>query len=353
MPSSDATGAALFLGEDGTSLEVLRNVAKPQPDEGELLVEVHYSGINPADLAHAQLGITSVVLGYDFMGKVVQAGPDSKYAVGDFVAGYTPTGIGRPMKYGAHQPYLAAPEDTVFRVPENLPHAHAATLPVVVTVAADALYNILGLPFPGETPSPNFKPAPLLIWGASTGAGIAIIQLARASGVETIFVTASPKRHGLLKSLGASECFDYADPDVVSKIQAAADQGTEGPILYAVDAIGAPGASAMVADASSDKAKMASVREHKDPRFTLPFSSKSRDMAIELPGIGRIMMPAQPQQQAQLWRGLLWAVENYGSRFSMPSVDIFEGTAEDALEKVKIVAAGGNFGKIVLKHPLQ
>ncbi|KAF7516214.1 hypothetical protein G7054_g14248 [Neopestalotiopsis clavispora] len=124
--TSNANGAALFLAEDGTSLEVLRNVVKHEPAEGELLIEVHYSGINPADLEHAKLGITNVVLGYDFMGKVVQAGPDSQYAVGDVVAGYTATGIGRPTKYGTHQPYLAAPEDTVFRVPENLPHAHAA-----------------------------------------------------------------------------------------------------------------------------------------------------------------------------------------------------------------------------------
>lgn len=351
--TSNATGAALFLAEDGTSLEVLRKVVKHEPAEGELLIEVHYSGINPADLEHAKLGITNVVLGYDFMGKVVQAGPASQYAVGDVVAGYTATGIGRPIKYGTHQPYLAAPEDTVFRVPENLPHAHAAALPVVVTVAADALYNILGVPFPGEEPSPDYKPGPLLIWGASTSAGIAAIQLARASGVETIFVTASPKRHDLLKSLGATECFDYADPDVVTKIRAAAEKGAEGPVIYAIDAIGAPGAAALCADATADNAKRASVREARDPRFTLPFSTKSREVTIALQGIGRITMPAQPQHQAQLWRGLLWAVENYGSRFSMPSVDVFEGKGEDAMEKVKLVAKGGNFGKIVLKHPLQ
>ncbi|KAF7531727.1 hypothetical protein G7054_g8590 [Neopestalotiopsis clavispora] len=175
----------------------------------------------------------------------------------------------------------------------------------------------------------------------------------KLSGVETIFVTASPKRHDLLKSLGATECFDYADPDVVSKIRAAADKGAEGPVIYAIDAIGAPGAAALCADATADNAKRASVREARDPRFTLPFSTKSREVTIALQGIGRITMPAQPEHQAQLWRGLLWAVENYGSRFSMPSVDVFEGKGEDAMEKVKLVAKGGNFGKIVLKHPLQ
>ncbi|KAI0176919.1 chaperonin 10-like protein [Pestalotiopsis sp. NC0098] len=352
MSSSNPTGVVLFANKDGTS-QVLRNVAKPEPAGGEVLVKVHYSGVNPADIAHIRLGINSNVIGYDFMGEVVEAGPGSQFAVGDAVAGYTPTGIGRPMKYGSHQPYLAAPEDLILRVPKTLPHDHAAALPVIVTVAADTLYNIFGFPFPGEKPSPDFQPGPLLIWGGSTSAGIAMIQLARASGAKNILVTASPRRHDLLKSLGATECFDYTDPDVVSKIKAAAEKSGDGPVLYAVDSTGASGVGEMVSAASSDKAKLASLRQQRDPRFKMPFSLKARDTDLEIAGIGRITLPAQPEQQAQLWRGLLWAVDNYGSGFSMPSVTVFEGTAEEALEKVKLMAEVGNFGKIVLKHPLK
>src|SRR5699024_4561644 len=120
--------------------------------DGELLVETIYSGVNPADVKHATLlGIYPAVLGYESCGRIAQTAPGSKFHLGDIVAGYTLTGIGRPAKYGSHQHCLICPEDMVFSVPENLPQRHAACLSVVVMTACDALYNLLKFPLPGET----------------------------------------------------------------------------------------------------------------------------------------------------------------------------------------------------------
>ncbi|KAM0814279.1 putative Alcohol dehydrogenase [Seiridium cardinale] len=352
MAPTKSNGAALYVDEDGSN-RVVRDMPKPEPGAGEILVEVQYSGCNIADVDHAMLGINSTVMGYDFMGKVCTAGPGSPFAVGDLVAGYTPTGIGRPAKYGAHQPFLVAPEDQAWRVPHNVPHSHAAALTVVVATAADALYNAFEFPFPGDKTLEEFKSGPLLIWGGSTSVGIAIIQLARASGAHPIFVTASPKRHDLLKSLGAAQCFDYSDPHVIAKITAAVDDEKVGSVLYAADCTGSPEAAQKVAAIASKQAKLVSLRGQQDGRFTMPFGNKSRDMELHLPAIDRrVLIPAQPAQQARMWKGLKWAVHHYGSAFSMPSVNIFGGTAEDALDKVRAVAEGGNFGRLVLKHPL-
>ena len=60
----------------------------------------------------------------------------------------------------------------------------------------------------------------LLIWGGSTSVGCNAIQLAVAAGYEVIS-TASPKNHGYLKSLGASEVYDYRSPTVIEDIVAA------------------------------------------------------------------------------------------------------------------------------------
>ena len=58
------------------------------------------------------------------------------------------------------------------------------------------------------------------------------IQLAALSGYK-IVTTASPKNFELVKSLGASEVFDYRDPEVVSKIKSA----TKDSIRIAFDTI--------------------------------------------------------------------------------------------------------------------
>ncbi|KAH6657536.1 alcohol dehydrogenase [Truncatella angustata] len=352
MATSRSRGSALYVNEDGTA-KVLRNVATPEPDAREIQVEVLYSGSNPADIAHAHLGITSTVMGYDFMGKVTKVEPNSAYRVGDLVAGYTPTGIGRPSKYGAHQPYLVAPENYTWRVPSDVPHAHAAVLSVIVCTAADALFNIFGFPLPGEQGPDGTRAGPLLIWGGSTSVGIAMMQLGRASGAHPIFVTASSKRHAMLKGLGATQCFDYSDTDVVYQIKRAVDDAKVGPILYAADCVGSPDNAEKVTAVASNQTKLVSTRGQRDGRFQMPFATKGNDITLRIPGTDNITkISAQPAQQAQLWKGLEWAVKNYGSGFMMPAVDVFEGTAEDALRRVNDVAEGRTFGKLVLKHPL-
>lgn len=58
------------------------------------------------------------------------------------------------------------------------------------------------------------------------------VKLASLSGYKVVS-TASPRNFELVKSLGASEVFDYRDPDVVSKIKKASGDS----IKKAVDAI--------------------------------------------------------------------------------------------------------------------
>lgn len=170
---------ALYVDENLTP-SVQRDQPIPEHSDRE---ETLYSGTNPADLKHATLlGISPAVLGYDFCGKVLRASPSSIFQPGQIVAGYTPTGVGRPPKYGTHQGYLVCPEEMAFRVPGNLPRSHAACLGVVAMTAADALFILFGLPLPGQ--SVHDKPlGSILIWDASSSVGLCAVQLARASGV--------------------------------------------------------------------------------------------------------------------------------------------------------------------------
>lgn len=92
MPQHQNT--CLFVDND-CKTSVIRNFPLPAPGDDEYLIEVLYSGVNPADIKHAPgLGIRNVVMGYDFCGRVLRAPKTppgetghAKFAVGELVAG--------------------------------------------------------------------------------------------------------------------------------------------------------------------------------------------------------------------------------------------------------------------------
>ena len=343
---------------DGQGELVTKSINEPpKPTDGHALVKVLYSGINPADIKHADLGIKDTAAGYDFCGIVERTSPGSQYQEGDVIAGTTPTGLNRPSYYGTHQDYILCTTDSlVDKLPKNVPQADAACLAVTVRTAADALFNRLGFPLPGEGGDARAK-GPLLIWAASTNLGTAAIQFAKAIDVSPIIATASQKNHALLKELGATECFDYKDPDVVSKIQQAVSQSGE-PLLHIIDAIGsmetksADTAAACAGSATtSEDLKVACATAH--PKYPMPFAINDRDIELEIPHVGHITIPARPKDAERVSKAYEWALENYGHGFKIAKVHVVSGNLEEAMAAVKQSGEGkAPFGKTVIKHPV-
>ncbi|KAL0940497.1 uncharacterized protein CTRU02_203260 [Colletotrichum truncatum] len=349
---SSKTNIALYVDEDA-QFSVQRGTHHEDIAPNELLIETHYSGVNPADVKHStQLGIRATVIGYDFCGVVLKSFPGSQYKEGDLVAGYTPSGLGRLLKYGAHQSFLAVPEDMIFKVPDNLPAAHAAALTVVTMTAADALYNLFKFPLPTN---PGSISAPILIWGASAGVGQAAVQFARASGYQNILVTASPGRHEALKTVGATLTFDYASATVITDIISAVKALGQGPITHALDAAGTTGSADLMIQSVSDSVSLASVVLRPGGKFRMPVAGTKDDWKIHVPGSpGPMAIPARPADHWRSWDALKWAVDNYGTAFKLLSVDVLEVTGEEALEATQDVASGKRgFGKVVFRHPLK
>ncbi|KAJ5847809.1 hypothetical protein N7455_011766 [Penicillium solitum] len=351
------TNTSLHVDEN-LALGVHRDIGMHSPSNGELLIETIFSGANPADVKHANLlGIYPVCLGYDFCGKVLQASANSAFKVGETVAGCTPTGLGRPLKYGSHQTYMVSPEWMTFSVPSSLPLEHAACLSVVAMTAADALYNFFKFTLPQDASdeSPRNQKAinPLLIWGASSSVGICALQFARASGIFPIFVTASPQRHSVLSKLGATHCFDYKSPTVISDIKSTLKNYQCDGISYGFDTVG--GSAQQVATCASQDAILASVVHEQDSKILMPFATTAEDVTLKLPSVPHpITIPARPDDHWRSWSVLQWAVQNYGTRFHLEVVDIYAGKAEGALEELQRLGSHGRgFGKLALKHPLQ
>lgn len=347
---------ALYADAEGKAV-VRRDIPSPEPTNGELLIQVLFSGVNPADLRMVErLGCHNRVLGTDFCGRVLETpGPVSRFQVGDVVAGYTSGSGDRPLRYGAHQSYISTPPKGIFKVPENMPLADAAGLMTVVQTANDALYNRLGLPLPSTPPTPT--EGTLVIWGGSTAVGMSAIQLARASGVASIIVTASTGRHGLLKELGATQCFDYKNESVVSDVSKAIQEAGHSQI-WGFETAGSEESSRLFLEALADakgsvRTSFVAVEYTNRPASEGALGSRHIDLVFHIAGMPQpLTMPARPDEAKRMWTALEWAVKNYGSGFKLPGTKVFEGSAEDALDKVTTVSNQGSFGKVVLKHPL-
>lgn len=94
--------------------------------------------------------------------------------------------------YGASQEFfLTLAETSWLYEADRLSEEQAATIPLALCTAGDALYNKMNprLPLPWEDPSNK----PILIWGASSQVGIHAVQFAREAGCAPIIATASPK----------------------------------------------------------------------------------------------------------------------------------------------------------------
>lgn len=154
------------------------------------------------------------------------------YRKGEHVAGCVPGGVPHEVGIrGAYSEYVIQEASLVFRYPSTISSASAATIPLCTITAALGLFHEMGLPLPPATCGTS-----ILVWSGSTSVGQYTIQLAKAAGCFVI-TTASSGRHTYLKELGADICFDYRDPDVITKIK----EVTNNSLTYAFDCISEKG----------------------------------------------------------------------------------------------------------------
>ncbi|KAJ9138219.1 alcohol dehydrogenase [Pleurostoma richardsiae] len=346
---------ALFVDQHA-HFEVIERDELPNPSGDELLIKTLFSGVNPADIKHAtHLGITHTVLGYDFCGEVIETpGQSSTFRKGDVVAGYTPSGIGRPAKYGTHQAYLACPETMLFKVPTQLPQPDAACLTVVAMTAADALYNRLRLPLPSERQASQQKGA-LLLWGATAAVGYCALQFAVASGIYPIIVTGTPDQFPVLQQRGATRCFDYSAEDVSAQISQALEELGLDSFTWAFDAAGVPVSGDQMLRCVSDETQLISTLLRENKRFVMPLATPNLDFTIQPPGAGApISLPARPDNYKRAWEALSWAIDQYGTSFRLMRVRVMDDSAENILKEIqRVTAQGGGFSKLAIRQPMK
>ena len=161
------------------------------------------------------------VLGIDLAGEVVEVGKDVKgFSVGDRVAGIA-RGIEREINSsaeGAFQNYVVVHPGYISKIPAHLKYEEAVVPGLAIATGGSALFEkkYLGLQLP-EDPAPAATGKTVIIWSGASSVGAASIQLAVSAGYE-VFSTASPKNFDLVRSLGATQVFDYRSSTIVKDV---------------------------------------------------------------------------------------------------------------------------------------
>ena len=184
-----------------------KEVEKPAPNDGEILVKIHAASANPLDW-HLMRGKPFLArtggnglrkpkdprLGADFAGRVEAVGNNvTQFQPGDEVFG-TCT--------GSFAGYASVPENTVALKPANSSFEQAAAIPVAATTALQGLRDT-GQIQPGQK---------VLVNGASGGVGTFAVQVARSFGAEVTGVC-STRNLDLVRSIGADHVIDYTQED--------------------------------------------------------------------------------------------------------------------------------------------
>lgn len=197
--------ARIVPGDTGGEVRVL-DVPDPEHAPDQVLVRVVASALNRGEVLQVNRATSGepAPIGVEFAGVVAAVGSKvSRWRVGDRVMGHGT---------GGQAEYVVASPLTIARVPDGVAWTAAAAFPNVYMTAHDALATN-GRLAPGES---------VLVNAASSGIGIASIQIARALGAgKVIATTRSAAKAARLTELGVDAVIDTSSGDQVDAVLAA------------------------------------------------------------------------------------------------------------------------------------
>lgn len=200
--------AAVIDGYGGWERLEVREVPRPEPGVGQILIRMRAAGVNPVDykLRNGSFRLVMpakfpLVLGFDAAGVVEAVGPEvDRFEPGDRVYAYLDNRHG-----GACAEYALAGQAVAAEIPPSLSFEEAAAVPLAATTALQALRD------KGEITAGD----EVLINGASGGVGHFAVQIASLFGARVTAV-AGERHRDFLFGLGAHRFLDYHQGDILA-----------------------------------------------------------------------------------------------------------------------------------------
>lgn len=301
----------------------------PVPQADEVLIEVAYAGVNPADwknrqglLAAYRPYVFPYVIGFDAAGVVAAVGTGvSEFKVGDRV--FTPTNHGQGGQ-GSYAQYTLANRDRVARIPDTLGFEHAAALPVAALTAWQALFDRGGLASGQQ----------VLIHGGSGGLGGFAVQFARWAGAQ-VAATCSTANVEYLQGLGVERVIDYRREDIGAAVGQWAPNGLD----FLLDAVGVsslPNALELVKPGGT----LVSI-----PTLVDDGDFAAAATAAQAKGVTRIFSTMDDIGCAATLQTIAGLLAN--GTIALPPIRVLPLT--EAAEAHRLIQSGHNRGKLVLK----
>jgi NADPH:quinone reductase-like Zn-dependent oxidoreductase len=206
--------AALARQLSGIDSVELGELPDPAPAAGQALIRVHGAGVGPWDVGFLGGGFPGLAMpfvpGQEVAGVVEAVGDGAGVQPGERVyAVLFPAG-------GGFAELALASADRLAPMPGTASFVEAAGLVIGAGTAYEGLID-RGRLQAGET---------VLITAAAGGVGSAAVQIAVAAGARVVAV-ASPPNHDYLRSLGASEVFDYHSAGWALQVRAVVPGGVD------------------------------------------------------------------------------------------------------------------------------
>lgn len=221
---------AIWIEEYGGP-SVLRRGEQPMPTPGpgEVLVKVHYAGVNFMDV-HTRQGKYAAsrtypvslpcTLGMEGAGVVCAVGP-----------GVPPDRVGERVAWcivwGSYAEYAVVPVSRLARVPDALP----------LEIAAASLFHGCTAHYLLDDVGHVGPDTRCLVHAASGGIGQMLVQLAKRAGAIVMATTSTPQKAALARALGADHVFGYDGAKRFADEVLAHTEGTGCDVVF--DAVGA------------------------------------------------------------------------------------------------------------------
>jgi len=203
---------AVWYEQIGAADDVLThgNIDDPEVNDGEVLVRIRTSGVNPSDVktragARGELQFPRIIPHSDGAGyiKAVGNGVD-KNRIGERVWLWNGA-FGRA--FGTCAEYISLPANQAVKMPENSTFEAGACMGIPASTAYHGVFS-----------GGSVKNKTLLVTGGAGAVGHYAIQLAKWDGAQVVATVSGPEKGSAAEEAGADLVVNYKTDDVVEAV---------------------------------------------------------------------------------------------------------------------------------------